>query len=120
MQENAPSTSADDIVGIKNLEEEFDVEIAKELAKAYLEDTETIVDKLQNALAANDQEGLRSSAHMLKGCSRAIQAWKCEQTSSILEHDARDGNLESAGKNLPDVIEAYSQTKAFLLQYLDS
>lgn len=120
MQENAPSTSADEIVGIKNLEAEFDVDLAKELAQAYLDDTLTIIEKLENALAANDKEALRSSAHMLKGCSRAIQAWKCEKASAILENDARNGDLEHANTALPDVIEAYRQTKAFLTQYLAS
>lgn len=117
MQENAP-TSADPIVHIKNLEEEFDVELAKELAQAYLDDTSTIIERIQAALEKGDQEGLRSTAHMLKGCSRAIQAWKIEQASAALESHARDGNFESAQIDFPAVVEAYSQTHAFLKQYL--
>lgn len=120
MQENEPSTSADEIVGIKNLEEEFDVELAKELAQAYLDDTVTIIEKIQNALNSNDQEGVRSTAHMLKGCSRAIQAMNCEKSSAILENHARDGNLEAARAGFADVVEAYAQTKKFLIQYLAS
>ncbi|MDZ4837342.1 MAG: Hpt domain-containing protein [Candidatus Melainabacteria bacterium] len=118
MQENAPQAGVNDIVGIKNLEAEFDVELAKELAQAYLDDTDSIIEKMQAALDADDKEALRSSAHMLKGCSRALQAWKCEQASSLLESDARDGNMEFARNNFPDVVEAFTQTKAILQQYL--
>jgi len=68
MQENAPQAGVNDIVGIKNLEAEFDVELAKELAQAYLDDTDSI--------------------------------------------------MEFARNNFPDVVEAFTQTKAILQQYL--
>jgi len=118
MQDNALSNGSEDIVGIKNLEAEFDVELAKELAQAYLDDTVSILTKLQDALDRSDKEALRSSAHMLKGCSRAIQAFKCEKASAALEDHARDGNLTAAKDNLPHVVTAYQETEDFLRRYL--
>ena len=44
---NSPSQAH---VEIEKLEEEFDVETAKELAAAFLEDTNDIVAKIANAL----------------------------------------------------------------------
>ncbi len=117
MQENAP-TSADEIVGIKTLEEEFDVELAKELAQAYLDDTSSIIERIKTALDHDDKEGVRTTSHMLKGCSRALQAWKCEQASAAVENHARDGNFDLARRDFPALVEAYSQTEAFLKQYL--
>ncbi len=109
----------EEIVGIKNLEAEFDVALAKELAQAYLDDTSSIVERLRHALTNRDQETLRSSAHMLKGCSRAIQAWQCEKASAVLENNARDGDMDSAAENLINVVDAYSQTEMFLRRYLE-
>ncbi len=109
----------EEIVGIKNLETEFDVDLAKELAQAYLDDTSSIIEKLERAVSSKDQELLRSAAHMLKGCSRAIQAWKCEKASAVLESNARDGDMHSAEANLPLVVEAYSLTEHFLRRYLE-
>lgn len=114
MQESA----SEDIVGIKNLEAEFDVDLAKELAQAYLDDTLSIIDKLETALANGEREALRSAAHMLKGCSRAIQAWKIEKISAELESSARDGDFESARKHMPLVVVAYRETEAFLRNYI--
>jgi HPt (histidine-containing phosphotransfer) domain-containing protein len=115
MQENA----SEEIVGIKNLEAEFDVDLAKELAQAFLEDTASIVDKLTAALDRRDQEALRSSAHMLKGCSRALQAWKCEKASAQLEDFAREGNFDGAAAALPLVALAYQETETCLRKYLE-
>lgn len=114
MQENA----SEEIVGIKNLEAEFDVDLAKELAQAFLDDTAGVLDKLKTALEKCDQEGLRSSAHMLKGCSRALQAPKCEKASAQLEDYARDGNFDKAAESLPLVVVAYNEAEAFLRNYL--
>lgn len=119
MQDNAASAESNEIVGIKNLEEEFDVELAKELAQAYLDDTSTIIARINEALENADQESLRSAAHMLKGCSRAIQAHKCEKASAILENNARDGNLVDAKVNVPLVAAAYEETEKFLKKYLE-
>ena len=116
MQESA----SEEIVGIKNLEAEFDVDLAKELAQAYLDDTATIIDRLTKALNEQDQEGLRSAAHLLKGCSRAIQAWKCDKASSLLESNALDGDWRQAAENLGLVADAYAKTEEFLKQYLAS
>lgn len=115
MQESA----SEEIVGIKNLEAEFDVDLAKELAQAYLDDTSNIIEKLEDALLKADREALRTSAHMLKGCSRALQAYKCEKASAALENDARDGNLDAAKEKMPEVVLAYRETEAFLRRYLN-
>ncbi|MBX3075418.1 Hpt domain-containing protein [Candidatus Obscuribacterales bacterium] len=116
MQENA----SEEVVGIKNLEAEFDADLAKELAQAFLDDTSGILDKLRSALAICDQEALRSSAHMLKGCSRALQAHQCERASAQLEDNARDGNFDRAAESLPLVVVAYGEAEAFLRKYLES
>lgn len=116
MQENA----SEEIVGIRNLEAEFDVELAKELAQAFLDDTSGILDKLKIALEKCDQEALRSSAHMLKGCSRALQASKCEKASAHLEDVARDGNFDKAADALPLVVVAYTEAEAVLKKYLEA
>jgi HPt (histidine-containing phosphotransfer) domain-containing protein len=118
MQDMPSSMSIDPIVRIEKLEEEFDVEIAKELAQAFLDDTGDALEKIDAAFASQDQEGVRSVAHLLKGCSRVIQAWKCEQVSARLENCARDGDWTGASANAAELKQAYSDTQAFLRQYL--
>lgn len=110
--------SIDPIVRIEKLEEDFDVDTAKELAQAYLDDTHDALAKIEASFAAQDQEGVRSVAHLLKGCSRVIQAWKCEQISAQLENCARDGDWTGASANAAELKQVYKDTEAFLRQYL--
>lgn len=110
--------SVDPIVRIEKLEEEFDVDIAKELAQAFLDDTNDAISRIDASFAAQDREGLRSVAHLLKGCSRVIQAWQCEQVSARLENCARDGDWTGASAYAAELKQAYKDTEAFLRQYL--
>lgn len=118
MQEIPSSMSVDPIVRIEKLEEEFDVDIAKELVQAFLDDTHDALAKIEASFATHDQEGVSSAAHLLKGCSRVIQAWKCEQVSARLEDCARDGDWPGASANAAELKQAYKDTEAFLRQYL--
>lgn len=118
MQEIPSSMSIEPIVRIEKLEEEFDADIAKELAQAYLDDTHDAIAKIEAAFAAQDQEKLRSVAHLMKGCSRVIQAWKCEQVSANLENCAREADWTGASAHAAELKQTYKDTEAFLRQYL--
>lgn len=118
MQENESSTCSEELASVKNLEAEFDVDTAKELAKAFLEDTEPLIPRMQEALSRGDCELLRSSAHMLKGCARALQASKCEKASSAVESFAGDGDLENVGLTLQVLVNVYNETAQFLRIYI--
>lgn len=118
MQENASSTGSEELTGIKNLEEEFDAEVAKELAQAFLDDSQPAIAKMEKAIADGDQESLRSAAHMLKGCARALQATPCEKAAGLVENNARDGDMTSAAGNLVSLMEIYNETANSLRQYI--
>ncbi|MDX2105252.1 MAG: Hpt domain-containing protein [Candidatus Melainabacteria bacterium] len=113
---NSPSQAH---VEIEKLEEEFDVETAKELAAAFLEDTNDIVAKIENALAQGDLETCRKHAHMLKGCCRVIMANKCEKIASDLEALVSSGKVDDAKNRLPELSQAFTETEEFLGHYLE-
>ncbi len=113
---NSPSQAH---VEIEKLEEEFDVETAKELAAAFLEDTNEIVTKIANALLSGDLEACRKHAHMLKGCCRVIMANKCEKIASDIEVLVSTGKNEDAKTRLPELSQAFAETEEFLGHYLE-
>ncbi len=117
MQDKETPVCSTEPAGVKNLEAEFDVETAKELARAFLDDTNSLIGRMNEALERKDLEGLRASAHMLKGCARALQAGQCEKVSAALESFARDGDEEGAKETLQVLTQVYEQTAEFLRNY---
>ncbi|MBZ0186729.1 MAG: Hpt domain-containing protein, partial [Candidatus Obscuribacterales bacterium] len=105
------------IVAIHELAEEFDVETAKELAFAFLQDTNDSIDRIDSGIADRDSESVRKAAHMLKGCSRVIKASMCEATCKQLELDAENGNWEAMKSSLQELKTIYAATEAFLKAY---
>ncbi len=112
-------TSSQALINIEVLEEEFDVETAKELAAAFLEDTNNVVSIIEQALSTGDIDTCRKQAHMLKGCCRVIMALKCEKIASDIEGLAMSGNVDDAKNLLPQLSEAFAETEEFLRHYLE-
>ncbi len=112
-------TSSGTLINIQELEDEFDVETAKELAGAFLEDTNNIVGKIRESLESGNSDACRRDAHMLKGCCRVIMALKCEKIASEIEGLAMSGNLEDAKNLLPELSLAFTETEEFLRHYLE-
>jgi HPt (histidine-containing phosphotransfer) domain-containing protein len=106
------------LANLHDLEEQFDVEVARELVAAYLEDTDTVLDQMQVAIVDRDAAALKSVAHMLKGASRIITAKKLEHSASELEELTTSANWLMAETQYENLKQVFDQTIDYLRLYL--
>ncbi|MBS2006313.1 MAG: Hpt domain-containing protein, partial [Cyanobacteria bacterium SZAS TMP-1] len=71
---------------LHNLEQQFGSETTRELVRAYLEDTQEVLEKMQEAIIGRDAKALKPLAHMLKSASRIVGAINLSTQSSELEN----------------------------------
>lgn len=107
-----------ELVNLQNLEEQFDLEMARELVAAYLEDTDCVLDQLQVAIVDRDASALKSVAHMLKGASRIITASQLENAASELEDLSSSPNWLVAESKYETLKQVFDETINYLRLYL--
>lgn len=108
------------VADLKSLEEELDEECARELAGAFLEDSNTYVQGIQEAIKSRNFADLKHNAHALKGCCRTIKAPTAEQLCTELEIAAANQAWPQVGDLLPKIASSYNELCAFINSYLGS
>ena len=73
-----------------------DFELFSELTDLFFEDSESLLEKIDNAIKAGDCEGLRKSAHTLKGAVSNFSALAAYDAAFVLEQAGRDKKIEGA------------------------
>ena len=107
-----------ELANLHDLEEQFDVEIARELVIAYLEDTDTVLDQMHAAIVDRDAAALKSVAHMLKGASRIITAKKLEHAASEFEELTSAPNWLVAETKYETLKQVFERTIDYLRLYV--
>lgn len=120
MTNNNSKTECSNVVDLNKLAEEFDVETAKELALAFLEDTEPAIKKIDDAIAKKNSEEVRSQSHLLKGCCRIVNADALQKAASELELNAKEANWNNILVNFNTVKPLYKEVKEAVLEYTNS
>jgi len=75
---------------------EDDRELLRELVKLFLRDTPPLVREIHDAVDSRDAEGLRCSAHALKGSAGNLAALAVFEAAKELEHTAPTGDWAHA------------------------
>jgi len=75
---------------------EGDVELLKEIAGIFLEDSPLVMDKMKDALRRGDCDALERSAHTVKGSVGNFAAKAAFQAAQRVEQIGRDGNMVGA------------------------
>jgi HPt (histidine-containing phosphotransfer) domain-containing protein len=110
----------DDVpVNLKELEEALEVEGAREIASGFLEDVASVPDRLTNSLKLRDKDGVRSAAHLLKGCCLIIFARKTAELASEMEKLSIASNFDECDHLLPKLLDSLNRTIDCLEKYLD-
>ncbi|MBU3071178.1 Hpt domain-containing protein [Aestuariicella sp. G3-2] len=105
------SIDKDIIVMLKEvMEEDF-----QELLDTFLNDSRERIPLLQEQLASGDSEGLRQSAHSLKGSSSNLGAIKLSELCFQIEQKAKQQQLEDLAGILQQV-ESEFERVALALQ----
>ncbi len=89
----------DDFINRKDLSERLDgdIELFKELAELFMEDSVSLMQKIQNSIESSDSNQLRKSAHTIKGSVSNFSAQKAYDAAFDLEKIGKNDELEKAG-----------------------
>jgi len=85
MSEEANQGGEPVAANLQNLEQQFGADTTRELVRAYLEDTQEVLEKMQEAIIGRDPKALRPLAHMLKSASRIVGAQQLSKNSAEME-----------------------------------
>jgi len=105
---------------LQNLEQQFGPDTSKDLVRAYLDDTNEVLERMQEAIVSRDSKALKPLAHMLKSASRIVGATELSQYSRQLEDHCLDGQSQWLEiETLFDTFSAsFKSTTNYLRQYL--
>jgi len=73
-----------------------DEELLREIVRMFLEDCPRMLAQIDEAIAAGDPEGLRQTAHALKGVIANFAVPAAEEAARVLEHMGSEGEMERA------------------------
>lgn len=85
-----------------------------ELVSTYLEETEALIQKLHEALSANQVEDFRRAAHSIKSSSASLGALEFSTLAKELEFIGKAGDLSQAGDLLARLDAAFPAVHAAL------
>jgi CheY-like chemotaxis protein len=77
-----------------------DEELLQEVCQIFLEESPKLLEKLRQAVAAEDAEGVVRAAHSLKGESSYLGAGRTSQAARQLEEMGRNRDLSRASERL--------------------
>ncbi len=80
-----------------------DLEFEKELVAMYVDTAPVTLQELRAALGADDAHAVMHAAHSLKGSSRSIGAKEVAHILEVIEHSARNGDLDPGRGRLADL-----------------
>ncbi|KGF73900.1 hypothetical protein DO97_06000 [Neosynechococcus sphagnicola sy1] len=89
-----------------------DTEFQMELLDVFVTDTQSNLDLIKTAIAAQDCRGVEQSAHRIKGASGSLGITAMQSVAATLEDQARD-------QQLTDAIELLSRLE-WLLQTVEA
>src|SRR5688572_8417984 len=80
----------------------------------FLEKTPALLAELRDAVTRGDLDGVRRSAHTIKGTSATLGVRALSEKCRRLEERARAGDLQEAAASLSEIEEAYRGAEAAL------
>lgn len=78
-----------------------DEEIAREVALAFVESTQELLQQLDGAISEGRADAVRLNAHSIKGAAANIGANALAATAAEIEDAGRDGRLQAAEQATP-------------------
>ena len=110
------SAPAIDRATFEALKETTGAEFALELVDTFLQEAPSMLDELRNALAAQDAEKFRRTAHSLKSNSNTFGALTLGAMARELELTGLAKAIESGGQPLDALAQEYSRVAAALIE----
>ena len=108
---NAPTI---DLATFEALKQTTGAEFARELVDTFLQEAPTMLDELRRALAAQDADKFRRTAHSLKSNSNTFGALALGTMARELEITGVANVIASGGRPLDALAQEYSRVAAAL------
>lgn len=103
-----------DLATFEALKQTTGAEFALELVDTFLQEAPTMLDELRRALAAQDADKFRRTAHSLKSNSNTFGALALGTMARELEITGVTNVIASGGRPLDALIQEYSRVAAAL------
>jgi HPt (histidine-containing phosphotransfer) domain-containing protein len=95
-----------------------DDEILADILQSFVDEVDTLLDKLSVAAETGDAGTLRRVAHTLKSSCRDLGDQFAADLCASLEHAARDGEIADAGGISASITSASRSLKSEVVEYL--
>jgi len=82
-----------------------DMELARELLSAFMEDSPERSASLGKALAENDADQASKMAHSLKGMCGVVRSGEMSDLAMNMEHSAKSGDLDATRKSYGEFVK---------------
>jgi len=111
----------EDVINRSELSERLDgdMELFRELAELFIEDSQKLLNAINDAIESKDAEKLRKYAHTIKGSVSNFSAQEAYDTAYDLETIGRNGELQKASEVytlLQEKIEEARQAMKMLIR----
>jgi two-component system sensor histidine kinase/response regulator len=121
----ASATPPPDMVARPGIDWEFalegvagDRELLRDVVAAFLEESDTVLKQLRQAIAAADQKSVHRAAHTMKGTLMSVGAIGPAKVAGVLEEHAQNEIPEQALSMLDDLQQRHSAVVAELQEFL--
>jgi HPt (histidine-containing phosphotransfer) domain-containing protein len=101
---------------IENLASFLSRENLLDLLNRYIQDSETLINKLKIVLTENNAQETTRLVHSLKSTSANIGAIKFSELAKSLEHLARTEKLDEVHLRLAELTELFEKTRSAITQ----
>lgn len=81
------------------------------LLKIYVDESESSLRQMEEAINAANADALRQAAHKQKGASGAVRAEQMRALCELLEHQAKNSELSNCKQTLNLLRKAFSRLK---------
>jgi len=105
-----------DTAELNNLKEVMEDEFEM-LITMYLDDTNSMIQKMAEAIESADIEAIKSISHTLKGSSSNMFVLGISQISKIIEDNAKVNDLDSVAELIPQLQQEYQKVKLILKEF---
>ena len=106
----APPEASLPVLNEKTLDDLREIEALEELVDLYLQETPQLLDGVETAIADQDPQQLRESAHSLKSTSAALGANPLSELSRELEEKGKAGDLTGVNELWERLVQQYDRT----------
>lgn len=115
-----PAIDPDALVSIRALQADYGDELLNQVVKTYLDNSNKLLQSLEQAWGTGDSKTIRMVSHTLKSSSSQVGAHSLAELCRAVENEARNQNYDKTGQALKAIQKQFDQTCTALKSYLDS